>query len=1043
MMKRNRLIQVATLMVPLILFSLSSLAQTTTIHGEVTDENGDALLGVNVVIKGTTRGTVTDGDGKYALEAESDEILVFSFIGYLPDEITVGTQEEINISLVPDITGLEEVVVVGYGTVKKSDLTGAVSSVKSEKLMATAPTTIQNALKGKAAGVVITSGVTVNSTPSIRIRGNRSIGASNDPLFVVDGFPLTGGYESINPSDIESIEILKDASATAIYGSRGANGVILVTTKKGEAGKIVVQYDSYFSIGKLDRFRKAMDVGEYTELVREGNRQYEYDGVGGYTLSPTSRYGSLEPNYEQDLTMGYFTQDPYLTESLNRGWASGVWNPSAARSFNWQMAGFRDNATSQSHNLSVRGGTEKTKYYISGSFLKQRDLELQSYRKRYNLHLNLDQNVGNIVDMGGNIDYSFLDWNDGKGIPIFWNPLGTPYNSPNDDVTLDGDPAYGLIPHPCGEPLQVNSFYDLDGVVKENKMNNVIANIYATVNFLKGFSYRVNFGSSLNVKQEQEFYSHFSTETGLGDPKAKQSIWFDRGWSFENILAYKTKIKAHSIDVTAVQTNEKFVSEPVTLEGNQLPFEHQLWYDLNAAPQQTTTSDYTQWTMMSWLGRINYSLLDRYLLTASIRYDGSSRLAKGHEWVAFPSVALGWRISEENFLKNSTIVTNLKLRLGYGVTGNSAVDPYQTEGQIQSSRYNWAKTEGVLGYEPYTLANKALSWETTEQYNIGLDFGFIKGRIAGAIDIYKQRTYDLLMNSTLPPISGFRYIIDNVGETQNKGIEISLNTTNIHTNKFMWTTDITFAANKEEITKLVSGLEEDYGNDWYVGYPIDTYRDYVAAPIVWGYSQEDMEEMARFAENSQRFAPGDLRVMDLNNDYYISDLDRTIRGSKMPKWTASMSNTFSYGPFDLYVFMYGAFGHVIYWDPGIGLGGRYNTYHVDYWTPTNTNTKWLAPHSDLQMPSNITAMYYWKGDFVKISDITLGYTLPNSLTTRVKIQKLRLYFKIQNPFTFTKYEGIDPEGAIAEPRDEDGQLDTYDETPFTMRIYMFGLNVTL
>jgi TonB-linked SusC/RagA family outer membrane protein len=1041
-MKRNRLLQVVILVLPLLFFSFRSFGQASTIQGTVTDESGNPLLGVNVKIQGTTRGTVTDVYGKYELQASPEETLVFSFIGYLTDEIVVGNQAEINITLVPDITDLDEVVVVGYGTVKKSDLTGAVTSVKSEELMANAPTSIQKALQGKATGVLITSGNLVNSTPNIRIRGNRSIGATNDPLFVVDGFPLTGGLESINPNDIESIEILKDASATAIYGARGANGVILVTTKKGEAGKVVVEYDTYFSIGKLDRIRRAMNAGEYCDYVREGNRGYIYDGNGGYELDPLSHYYSAEANYNQDLGIAYFAQDPYLLESLNRGWVDGVWDPSKARGFDWQMAGFRDHSTSQTHNISIRGGTDKTKYYVSGAYLDQEDIQLQSFRKRYTLHLNIDQNLGNRITMGGNVDFSYLDWNDGKSIPIFWNPLGTPWNSPNGDVTQDGDPAYGLIEHPCAEPLQYNSFYDLDGVKRQKKSNNIISNLYVDVNLFKGLSYRAKFGASLNTMQKQEFFSHYSTVTGLGNPRAKDSVCFDRGWNFENILSYRTNLGNHSINVTFVQSNEKFVSEPTTLEGNDLPFENQLWYDLGSASTQSTTSGYTQWTMMSWLGRINYSFLDRYLLTTSLRYDGSSRLAEGHKWVAFPSLALGWRISQENFLKDNRIISNLKLRLGYGKTGNSAVDPYSTEGQIISSRYNWGKDEGVFGYAPSTLSNKALSWETTQQYNIGLDFGIFKGRISGTIDLYSQRTNNLLMQRSLPAVSGFTSIMQNIGETQNKGIEIGLNTTNIHSGKFIWTTDITFAANKEEITKLASGLTEDLANNWYVGYPIDTYRDYTAAPVVWGYSREDMEEMAIFNAHRSSFKPGDLRLIDMNGDYMITDEDRQIRGSKMPKWTGSIANTFTYGPFDLYVFMYGAFGQIIYWDPGVSIAGRYNTYKVDYWTPTHTNTQWLAPHADMQMPSNINAMYYWKGDFLKISDITLGYTLPNSLTGKVKIQRVRFYGKVQNPFMFTNFEGNDPEGAIAQQRNSKGKITKYVDAPFTMRIYMLGLNVT-
>jgi hypothetical protein len=346
-----------------------------------------------------------------------------------------------------------------------------------------------------------------------------------------------------------------------------------------------------------------------------------------------------------------------------------------------------------------------------------------------------------------------------------------------------------------------------------------------------------------------------------------------------------------------------------------------------------------------------------------------------------------------------------------------------------------------MGFAPNSLNSPLLTWEKTAQSNIGLDFGVLKDRITGTIEVYLQKTSDLLMTRSIPTVTGFTTIPQNIGATQNKGLEISLNTVNISTSKINWTTNFTFSTNKEEITKLATGLPQDLNNYWFVGYPVDTYYDYVAAPKVWGYSKADMDEMAKFNANGTNFKPGDLRLVDQNGDYKITDADRVIRGSKMPKWMVSMANNFKYGPFDLYVFTYGDFGQTIYWDPGIGIGGRSNTYVNDYWTPTHTDTKWLAPHTDIQMPSNISAMYYWKGDFLKISDITLGYTLPKNLTEKVQISNIRVYAKLQNPFMFTNFAGVDPEGAIAQTR-VNGALTTYGDAPFTMRTYMFGINVT-
>jgi TonB-linked SusC/RagA family outer membrane protein len=1019
--------------------------QQNVVKGTITDEKGAPVAGATVIVKGTTTGKTTDLNGNYVIENVTPQtVLLVSFIGYKTQEITIGDRAQVNIVLQEDVTALDEVVVVGYGTVKKKDITGAVASVKAEDLMATNPTTIQKALTGKTAGVLVTSGNLVNSTPTIRIRGNRSVNAgANDPLFVIDGIISTGGMETINPSDVESMEILKDASATAIYGSRGANGVILVTTKKGQAGKVIVEYDGYYSVGTMNRFRKAFNAEEYADLVRDAARTYTYDGNGGYALSATSPYGYTEPNYNADINTTYLSSswDPYIGESVKQAWAGGVYDPSNLREFNWQMSGFRDYSSSQNHAISIRGGSESTKVFVSGSYLNAQDLQLQSFRKRYTLRLNLDQNLGKRMAMGGNINFSYLDWNGGKGIPIFWSPLGTPWYSPNNDITLTGDPAYGIIPHPCGEPLQTNSFYDLEGVVRQNKNNRLLTNLYMTINLFKGLSYRANFGSNLNINQEQGFNSHYSTVTALGNPNSYQNLRFDRSWTFENILSYNTTINSHAISATFVQTSEKSIAEPVTASGISQPIEDQLWYALGSASTQSATSGYTQWTMMSWLGRVNYTFKDKYLLTGSLRYDGSSRLAEGNKWVAFPSAAVAWRVSDEGFMKGVSVINNLKLRLGYGVTGNSSVSPYGTVGAITSSRYNWDKTTGAMGYAPSTLSNPNLSWEKTSQYNIGIDFGLFKGRLSGAIELYQQNTSDLLMYRALPTVSGFPGITQNIGETRNQGIELNLSAVIIAGSKFNWTADVTFSKNKEEITKLATGLPQDLVNNWFVGYPIDTYYNYVAAPVVWGYSKEDMAEMAKFNANGSNFKPGDLRLVDLSGDYKITDVDRQIRGSKMPKVNMSLANTFRYGPFDLYVFMYGAAGQTIYWDPGIGIGARSNTYVNDYWTPTRTDTKWLAPHTDIQMPSNINAMFYWEGDYLKISDITLGYTLPKNLLQKMVIQNIRVYAKVQDPFMFTKFEGNDPEGAIAQTR-SGGTINSYGDAPFTMRTFMFGLNVT-
>lgn len=873
--------KLSTLLLLLSFIPIWAIAQSNTVKGTVKDTFGEAVIGANVTEVGTSNGTITDIDGNFSLNVSSKGQLRVSFIGYQSQTLDIAGQKTLNITLKEDTETLDEVVVVGYGTAKKRDLTGAITQVKAENLMATAPTNIQEALRGKAAGVMVAGGG-LNDTPMIRVRGNRSISASNEPLFVIDGVPVNGGSDILNPSDVASIEVLKDASATAIYGARGANGVILVTTKKGETGKVNVEYNGYLTISKVDEYRRVRNGAEYLEYLREADRNYIYDGEGGYSIDPSCTYPSMTPSWEYDQKLEYVGSrdiSGYVLESVKRAWEGGSYNPSMLRTFDWQGAGMRDEAISQNHNISIRGGSKDTKVFISGSFMDNNGITPRSYRKRYTLRMNLDQNLGKYISMGATSNFAYWEYFNGTGVGGNWNPLGTPYYSPGGsgdygvggDVTQDGDPALGLVPHPTGEGMLWNPFYDFSGTEGRTKRNRIDATIYAMIKLDNGLSYRVNFGTDYYSGQEQMFYAKASTSQGFGNAKAEQKATFDRGWTLEHILAYSKTFGQHSLNLTAVQSTQKFTQEPLTASGVGIPLESQLYYNLGSATTQGVTSGFTQWTMMSWMGRAIYGFKDnRYMLTASLRYDGSSRLAEGHKWVAFPSVALAWRISDEAFIKdNLSSISNLKLRFGYGKTGNSAVSPYETIGKITSSRYTWGNT-GVIGYAPSSLSNKTLTWETTGQYNIGLDFGLFNGRISGSVEWYKQNTYDLLMPRALPEVSGFGSITENVGETENTGFEFTLETVNFQNKNFNWTTSLQFATNKEKIVKLASGLQEDIANMWFVGHPVDTYYDYVNTKYVWGYSKEDMEEMAKFNANGHSYKPGDLRFVDLDGNYKIN-----------------------------------------------------------------------------------------------------------------------------------------------------------------------------
>lgn len=1047
-MKKNKLVRYATVLLPMLFFSLWSFAQSSLIRGTVTDEKGESMVGVNVVIQGTTNGIITDVNGKYSIQADAKSVLAFSFIGYKNQSVIVSNQKEINIQLLPSSIDVDEVVVVGYGAIKKSDVTGSVTSVKSEALNASAPTNLKQALQGKAAGVLVTSSNSaVTSDPVIRIRGNRSIGASNDPLFVIDGIPAFDGTNMVNPNDVESVEILKDASATAIYGSRGANGVILITTKKGEKGKVVVEYTGDVTVNQLGRYRKVMNGEQYMEYQRDLNRKYTYDKLGGYTLDPNSGYGFAVPNQTKDMGLTW-VQDPYVKQSVLMAWASGAYDPSALRTFDWQMDGLREQTFSQSHALNIRAGNDKTQVFVSGSFNNNSDVQLQSFSKRYTLRMNVDQKLGERIAIGGTVNFTDRSWDGGQWMASYWNPMGNPWYSPlNSDGTRDftqvGNAANGIIPQPCGDQLLYSNYLDLTGNKRENRNNNIGISFYGSVTLMKGLTFKATVGEVVNLNEINNFNGHMTSTTSLGTSKASKEKQVSNSWSFENNLNYNTKIGDHSIGVTLVNTNEKSIYNTIKASGVGIPIESQTWNALGNAVSQSTTSGYTQWQLQSYLGRLNYSFKDRYLLTATMRYDGSSRLAPGNKWVAFPSVGLGWRVTQEDFMKNITFIDNLKIRAGYGVTGNSSVNAYSTVGSISSSRYNWASDVLASGYLPNSMSNDALTWEKTGQIDVGLDLSVFKGRISLIADYYQQKTTDLLMNRSLPSVSGFGNITTNIGATQNSGIEIGLTTENIRAGKFNWVSTINFSRNKEEITKLNTALTKDIANKWFVGYPINTYYDYVAAPNVWGYSKEDFDEMAKFNANGSAYAPGQVRLVDLNGDYKITDADREIRGSRMPKWSGSFSNTFTYGPFDLYFFMTGNFGNTIYWDPGNASDGKLNpvaSLQSSYWTPTRTNTSFVAPTGS-NAPSTISATYFFKGDYVKVNDITLGYTLTNSKLKHIGIQRVKLSVKVVDPFIFTKFPGVNPEGAIAQQRDN-GALTAYGDAGWMMTSYKFGLNIT-
>ena len=613
--------------------------------------------------------------------------------------------------------------------------------------------------------------------------------------------------------------------------------------------------------------------------------------------------------------------------------------------------------------------------------------------------------------------------NENKDIGIYVNAMNNyPVSSPYDDK---GE----LILNPGGDAMLYNSLMDLDNAISLQKIDRYLGSYYAEVNIVDGLKFRTNLGTDFRQVQDLDFRGSMTTENKGGLSTAKNAGEKSYLFTLENMLTYSKKFnKTHDLGVTLLQSIQRFAQDKYGIEVKDLPYEYQHFFNVGSASTISgVSSDYLKWTLASFMGRVNYNIKDRYLFTVSARYDGSSRLAKGNKWVLFPSAAFAWRIFDEPFIPETSFLTNLKLRLGWGQTGNSAVDPYQTMGGLLLQKYNFGGTNAI-GYYPNIMPNENLTWETTAQTNLGIDFGFFNNRLSGSIDLYLQRTKDLLMSRQLPVVSGYESVMANIGKTQNKGIEIALSSVNLESEKGLnWTTDLMVYANKEEIIELYNGKKDDIGNKWFIGQPIDVIYDYQFDRI-WQDTPEDLAEMAKFNANGSSFVPGTIKLVDQNNDYKITADDKVIIGNSRPKLVVSLANNFSYKGFDLSVFLNGEFGKKITYDPPLNLNGRENYVNINYWTPSNPSNECPRPNAN-QTPQYISAIKYCNGTYLRVRDITLGYTLPDVLTKKAFIERLRFYASVQNPFLFTSFPGVDPEGARGK------------EYP-SVRTFMFGANIS-
>jgi TonB-dependent starch-binding outer membrane protein SusC len=1054
-------------------FGLSLFAQGRTVTGRVTAaEDGSPIPGVTVIVKETTSsGTTTGANGDYSITVPpSGATLRFSFVGKIPQEVTVGSLNVINVVLKSSTVGLDEVVVVGYGTQKKSDLTGALSTVSGDKLRATVTTNIDQALQGRVAGVQVTQNSgQPGGAASLRIRGSSSITGSSEPLYVIDAVPFQGdgqvvaGFDwaggangqnrvnplsTINPADIVNIEILKDASATAIYGSRAANGVVLITTKHGHAGETKVTYNGYYAVQSLQKKMNMMDLPQFAD--------YQLQISKDLNMTPNERY--LDPSL-----LGPGTD--------------------------WQNEIFR-NAGIQSHQLSVTGGTEKTTYAVSGGWFKQDGIIIGSGFDRFTTRMNLDSQLKKWLKVGANVAYAktneTITLNDG-GDGVIMQALNMQPdvavkdmygNYAGPDVSLGG-----VSYNPVAEALQRNNT-----LARER----VMANVYANANLMKGLDLRSEFGIDNNNSLNQAFQPTFkwgalvNTENQMRSRVEKNFFWI-----WKNYLTYNVKLgEAHNI--TAMVGTEAQRSD---WEGIQITKKNFTSNDIqNLSQGDDKTSSTTGWkdasSLMSYFGRFNYNYSDRYLATFTLRADGSSKFGPNNKWGYFPSGSLAWRISNEKFMKNVTAINNLKLRAGYGLVGNQAIGTY-----LYGSSLITVKTPFGTAYRMEKISNPNLKWEATAQYNLGLDMSMFYGRVDLSIDVYNKQTRDMLLQLSIPSYLGGTGWDDisapyaNIGKMENKGLEITLLTRNIMREKFSWSTDFTFTLNRNMVKELDTENRVYFGSlNWYsefqtatktaAGLPLGVFYGYETEGLF--ANQEDILNHAvqivdptsitaetpkgkNLVNKTTGVWIGDIKFKDQNGDGVINTDDQTVIGDPNPKFSFGFNNSFSYGPFDLSIYLAGAYGYdilnysrvitegmtSIYNNQSASVADRARFALID---PNGSDTDpanvYLAnPDATLPRPTTtdnnrntrMSDRFIEDGSYLRIQNISLSYTLPKAWAQKFNMEKLRVYVNGQNLFVLSKYSGYDPEiGAF----NQNSRMQNIDMGRYpTPRMISFGLDI--
>lgn len=1013
-----------------------SIVQQYTVSGTVTDATtGEPLPGVNIVVEGTTTGVISDIDGKYSITLEnSSATLSFSFVGYIAQRIALGGKNVIDVKLEADVRKLDEVVVVGYGTQRKESVTGSVASMKGDEIRDVPSTNFTQALQGRVAGVEMTQTSTKpGSGMQMRIRGTRSLNATNDPLVVLDGIPFAGSVNDIDLNSIKSIDILKDASATAIYGSRGANGVILITTNRGQKGQEAkVNYNGYYGPKTLFAKYPVMDGPQFFKLRAEAQR----------TVAELQKGAKFDPSSDE-------------IEGTNTDWQDLLYRTGEVNS----------------HDLSISKGSDRGNYSFGFGYYNEKAVIPTQEYTRYSLRIAVDQEIGKLLRIGltSNTSYGLSEGNQvGIGDALGSSPLASPYDA---DGNLKRSIYSSMDPYKVWTRESVEAVKDK--WLSESKMLGTYNNVYGEVKIpgIEGLKYRLNLGLNYRMSQGGGF-------TGIGvtnatDPNAKSSASTNHAlttnWAVENMLTYdRTFAEKHQVNVVGLYSAEQTFYNRSDISVLDFPNDQFQYYNLAYGQGEKTidkrNQGYSVSGLKSWMGRVMYSYDNRYMLMATVRSDGSSRLAPGYKWHTYPAASVGWNLGNESFMKGITQIEMLKLRVGYGQTSNQAIDPYQTLGELSTRPYNFGdngESSYATGYYISELPNKNLGWEYTENWNFGLDFSLFKGRLSGTVEYYRQHTKDILLSVQLPSTTGVTSYMANIGETENKGFELSLNGVILNNlNGWTWEAGVNLYVNHNKLLSLTSGQDKNEGNWWFVNEPINVIFDYKRIGL-WQTPNEAERKILEPDGNAGMIKVEYTGPRDANNmpTRAMGTEDRQVIQFD-PEFQGGFNTRLAYKGIDLSIVgsfkrggtlisaLYGSSGYLNQ------LSGRHNNVAVDYWTPEDTKARYPRPGglSAGDNPKYGSTLGYFDATYLKVRTITLGYTVNQKWIEKIGIDKLRVYFTVQNPFVlFSPYHdesGMDPE--TNSYGDQNQAVNTAiqrrlpivgSNTPST-RDFLFGINLT-